>query len=577
MSDRDEARVRRHLVALFVVGTLLPAGANATDSTITPGATATPTPTATCAPTGTPYCSNNCVPCPTIRPDCYVSACGWCIQNPTCEGNEACVPTDNLNINGCCSCATVTPSPTTSATPAPPAPSCVGDCSGNAQVTVDDILTMVNIALGNADVITCDAGDGNQDGQITVDEILTAVYNALNGCPPPGTPTETPPATLTPTPWPSPTSCGVSAPVVNPVTSPTDLLEQVITGSARVTGARYLSIFSEAGIFNFDCYSTPPVCGSFAVPIPLVPNQTNHLTVCDVNRIYCGGESTIACTQVDWTGAPLEIVQISAATPTPTPTVLVYCTPPQCQAGEVFYCPGECPGGCGTQCGTPTPVPATSTATPTPSPTLAWTPSPTACGVETPLVDPIISPTNLVQQTITGTARLTGARFLEISSEAGAFGCDSPGSSCTAGSFAIAVALLPNQTNHLTVCEGNENYCGGPAQACTELDRNGNPLDIVQISGMPTPTATPTATCAPTGTPYCSNNCVPCPTIRPDCYVSACGWCIQNPTCEGNEACVPTDNLNINGCCSCATVTPTPTPPPPDTPTPTGTSSAGAG
>jgi virginiamycin B lyase len=76
-----------------------------------------------------------------------------------------------------------TPQPAT-ATPTPrPTPiSCVGDCDGNGQVTVDEILTMVNIALGNEVVTKCLAGDANHDGQITVDEILTAVGNALNGC-----------------------------------------------------------------------------------------------------------------------------------------------------------------------------------------------------------------------------------------------------------------------------------------------------------------------------------------------------------------------------------------------------------
>jgi len=39
---------------------------------------------------------------------------------------------------------------------------------------------MVNIALGNTPVTTCETGDANHDGQITVDEILTAVNNALN-------------------------------------------------------------------------------------------------------------------------------------------------------------------------------------------------------------------------------------------------------------------------------------------------------------------------------------------------------------------------------------------------------------
>jgi Ca2+-binding EF-hand superfamily protein len=60
--------------------------------------------------------------------------------------------------------------------------SCVGDCNNDHSVTVDEILTMVNIALGNADMSTCKDGDANKDGQITVDEILTAVNNALNGC-----------------------------------------------------------------------------------------------------------------------------------------------------------------------------------------------------------------------------------------------------------------------------------------------------------------------------------------------------------------------------------------------------------
>jgi hypothetical protein len=56
-------------------------------------------------------------------------------------------------------------------------------------VTVNEILTMVNIALGNAPLLNCEAADANHDGQITVDEILTAVNNALNGCPAQVTPT----------------------------------------------------------------------------------------------------------------------------------------------------------------------------------------------------------------------------------------------------------------------------------------------------------------------------------------------------------------------------------------------------
>ena len=59
---------------------------------------------------------------------------------------------------------------------------CTGDCTNDGAITVDELVQMVNIALGNLETSACEAADANQDGQITVDEILTAVDNALNGC-----------------------------------------------------------------------------------------------------------------------------------------------------------------------------------------------------------------------------------------------------------------------------------------------------------------------------------------------------------------------------------------------------------
>ena len=59
---------------------------------------------------------------------------------------------------------------------------CVGDCGGDGMVTVDELLPLVTISLGTADIGTCRAGDANGDSQITINEILAAVHNALNGC-----------------------------------------------------------------------------------------------------------------------------------------------------------------------------------------------------------------------------------------------------------------------------------------------------------------------------------------------------------------------------------------------------------
>jgi hypothetical protein len=79
--------------------------------------------------------------------------------------------------------ATNTPTPTSTPTP-PNTPSrCVGDCDGSVDVTVNELITMVNIALGNAPLSTCTAGDVDGSGDITVNEIIAAVGFALTSCP----------------------------------------------------------------------------------------------------------------------------------------------------------------------------------------------------------------------------------------------------------------------------------------------------------------------------------------------------------------------------------------------------------
>ena len=63
-----------------------------------------------------------------------------------------------------------------------PAPTCAGDCDISEDVTVDEIITGVNIALGTLPIDNCNAMDTSGDDQVTVDEILRAVQNALQGC-----------------------------------------------------------------------------------------------------------------------------------------------------------------------------------------------------------------------------------------------------------------------------------------------------------------------------------------------------------------------------------------------------------
>jgi hypothetical protein len=60
---------------------------------------------------------------------------------------------------------------------------CLGDCDGNGEVAVTELIVMVNIALGTVPCCaTCEAADPNHTGEVLVTQIVSAVNNALNGC-----------------------------------------------------------------------------------------------------------------------------------------------------------------------------------------------------------------------------------------------------------------------------------------------------------------------------------------------------------------------------------------------------------
>ncbi len=105
---------------------------------------------------------------------------------------------------------TPTPTPSSaspSSTPTAMACRCLGDCNNDGQVTVDEIIFLINAALNNASQ-SCfcppcaEGGFGCDNIDITV--IQDAVINALEGCPFPP-PTIAPTATPMPTRTPSPT------------------------------------------------------------------------------------------------------------------------------------------------------------------------------------------------------------------------------------------------------------------------------------------------------------------------------------------------------------------------------------
>jgi hypothetical protein len=92
----------------------------------------------------------------------------------TDEGDEAAITTLMITVGS------VAPTPTPTVTPGMVA--CPGDCNGDGQVTVNELVVAVNVALGSQPASSCTACDTNGDGMVSINELVAAVTRALNGC-----------------------------------------------------------------------------------------------------------------------------------------------------------------------------------------------------------------------------------------------------------------------------------------------------------------------------------------------------------------------------------------------------------
>jgi hypothetical protein len=154
--------------------------------------------TGQCEHLDVPPCVATCETCNPITGHCEPANVGAACEGSTeCTAQGHCESVDTgAGVRGVClaggaTAPSPTPSPTTelagsptpTLTPLPPG-ICVGDCNGGGDVTVNELITLVNIALGNSDVSACTQGI---PASVSVDISLTvrAVNNALNGCPSP--------------------------------------------------------------------------------------------------------------------------------------------------------------------------------------------------------------------------------------------------------------------------------------------------------------------------------------------------------------------------------------------------------
>ena len=121
--------------------------------------------------------------------------------------------------------------PTPTATPG----GCVGDCDGDRQVHINELIIGINIALGSAPASLCEGLDCPHIGSLAIPCFVAAVNNALYGCP--GN------ASSTPTPTPTPPSPPELSLVVQVVSFP-DESRVEITATISNLGAATVSFVS---------------------------------------------------------------------------------------------------------------------------------------------------------------------------------------------------------------------------------------------------------------------------------------------------------------------------------------------
>lgn len=107
---------------------------------------------------------------------------------------------------------------------------CGGDCDGDGEVSVSELITAVNIVLGSATLDACPAILAGGGGTPGVSHLIAAVNSALCAC----GPCPTPPPTRTPTATPRPPTVTAT---VSATPTPTPVISTWIEDTFRLTGS----------------------------------------------------------------------------------------------------------------------------------------------------------------------------------------------------------------------------------------------------------------------------------------------------------------------------------------------------
>ena len=214
---------------------------------------------------------------------------------------------------------------------------CVGDCNGDGEVTINELILGVNIALGSTPVSACEAF-ANGEGVVDIAQLIKGVNNALNGCPPPA---DTPTATATATGVPTGTATATSSPTSVFTLTPT----RTLTGTNPPTATPTLPPTATHTIVvppTATATATGVPTGTATATMPAASTATATAESTATATAESTATATAAATATATAEPTLTATQADTATPTETAVPTATATPPNTATPtETAIPPGE--------------------------------------------------------------------------------------------------------------------------------------------------------------------------------------------------------------------------------------------